>query len=107
CSSVPAAASPTAADNCDAVPVVTLNEISTQAVSGCSHANYTITRTWTATDACGNSSTGQQVVTVHDTTAPVFSAAPADVTVQCNAIPSAAILTATDNCDASPVVASS
>jgi hypothetical protein len=32
---------------------------------------YTINRTWTATDACGNSSTCAQVITVDDSTPPM------------------------------------
>ncbi|PSR12737.1 MAG: hypothetical protein C7N36_10770, partial [Bacteroidetes bacterium] len=34
--------------------------------------NYTLTRTWTATDGCGNASSEVQVVTVEDTTPPVI-----------------------------------
>ncbi|WP_164905520.1 hypothetical protein, partial [Flavobacterium sufflavum] len=69
-------------------------------------SNYTLTRTWTAKDACGNESSKSQTITVKDTTAPVLSNAPADVTVECSAVPTAtaADLTATDNCDAAPVV---
>src|SRR5207244_2941864 len=33
-----------------------------------------ITRTWTAVDACGNSASGLQTINVVDTTAPVFGA---------------------------------
>jgi hypothetical protein len=99
CDAVPVAAILTATDNCDA-PVVVYNESRT---NGNSPSNYTLTRTWTATDACGNTSSKTQTITVQDTQAPVISAAPADITVECNAVPAAAILTATDNCD-TPVV---
>lgn len=44
---------------------------------------YTVTRTFTATDAFGNSSSASQTITIADTTAPV-AVAPADVTVECS-----------------------
>jgi hypothetical protein len=59
----------------------------------------TITRTWTATDNCGNTATATQTITVIDNTAPIFANVPTNVTVDCGAIPSAATVTATDNCD--------
>ena len=42
----------------------------------------TITRTWTATDQCGNPSTCVQIITVVDTTPPSIIC-PADATVEC------------------------
>src|SRR6185503_385902 len=105
CSAVPAPASPTATDNCDATPTITFSQTSTQTSTGaCSDQNYTITRVWTATDNCGNSSSCTQVITVHDTTAPVLAGCPADTTVECNAVPAPASPTATDNCDATPTI---
>ncbi|MDB6056282.1 MAG: hypothetical protein JWO95_126 [Verrucomicrobiales bacterium] len=106
CASVPAPATPSANDNCDRAPAINFTSASTQTGSGCGHFNYTLTRTWTAMDACGNSSSAQQTILVHDTTAPLLSAAPPDVTVQCDAVPSAPTLTATDNCDPSVTVVS-
>src|SRR6185369_4326471 len=41
-----------------------------------------ITRTWSATDLCGNSNTCSQVVTVEDTTPPSFTCA-TNKTVEC------------------------
>ena len=65
-------------------------------------SEYTISRVWSAADCSGNVTIHTQVVTVEDTTAPVFAEAlPADQTVECDAVPAASILTATDNCDAS------
>ena len=101
CDAVPAAADVTATDNCDASPVVTLEETITP---GACTGQYTITRTWTATDDCGNSSSATQTINVIDTTAPTLVDVPADATVECDAVPAAADVTATDNCDAAPVV---
>ncbi|MEE4247335.1 MAG: hypothetical protein V2I33_18140, partial [Kangiellaceae bacterium] len=105
CDAVPtiSAADLSATDNCDTSPAVTYNEVRTD---GPCDGNYTLTRTWTATDECGNASTDTQIITVQDTTPPTLDPAPADVTLECDAVPtaSAADLSATDNCDASPVV---
>ncbi|PHN92995.1 hypothetical protein CSC80_12805 [Maribacter sp. 6B07] len=61
---------------------------------------YTITRTWTITDCVGNVRTHTQVITIEDTVAPTFNEAlPLDMTVECNMVPDASILTATDSCD--------
>ena len=62
--------------------------------------NYTITRTWRAQDLCGNSTTATQVITLHDTQAPVFTNPPANVTVACGGtLPTVPAVTASDNCD--------
>ncbi|MEX0330343.1 MAG: carboxypeptidase-like regulatory domain-containing protein, partial [Puniceicoccaceae bacterium] len=97
CDNIPAAASPSASDNCDPSPSVSLVEVSTK---GECADNYTITRTWTATDCAGNSSSQSQVITVQDTTAPVLFGVPNDVTVECDSVPTKATgVTALDNCD--------
>ena len=83
-------------DNCDANATITLDE---EMQLGVCDDNYTVIRTWTAVDACGNTTTAIQVVTVTDTKSPVLANIPADVTVECSAIPAPAQPTATDNCD--------
>jgi hypothetical protein len=66
--------------------------------------NYTITRIWTARDVTGNVTKHTQVITVKDTQAPTFNNVPANITICGTPVPTAAILTATDNCDATPSV---
>ncbi|MEN3322094.1 gliding motility-associated C-terminal domain-containing protein, partial [Mariniflexile soesokkakense] len=92
----------TATDNCDPSPVVTYNDVIT---SGACSGTYTITRTWTATDVCGNISTADQIISTSDTTAPEFveNTLPGDITVECSSIPAAETLTATDNCGTATV----
>jgi hypothetical protein len=48
--------------------------------ASCNYYNYTITRTWTAQDDCGNQDSHVQVLTIQDTQAPVFSL-PTNLTV--------------------------
>jgi hypothetical protein len=77
---------------------------------GCEEPNHpnvlcsqTIERRWAAVDNCGNAAYHTQLITVEDTTAPVFSNCPANVTVQCAddepAMVDPSSLVATDNCD--------
>ena len=66
------------------------------AVNGC---DQTLTRTWTATDQCGFSTTASQTITISDKSAPIFTTPkPADITVNCDAIPAAITLDAVDSC---------
>jgi hypothetical protein len=95
--------SPTSSDNCDAVPEVTYSDAT---IAGSCPQEYTITRTWTSTDGCGNFSTCAQTITVEDSTVPVITC-PANVTIECNTDtqPSATgSATASDNCGAAPMV---
>src|SRR5207245_2701054 len=66
--------------------------------------NLFVTRTWTAVDHCGNSSTASQLIHVVDTTAPVISPLPPSTTIECPATPSFATPTATDACDPRPIL---
>ena len=60
-----------------------------------------ITRTWTATDLCGNSSSCIQTITIVDTTAPEFANLPdAEIEIFCqDELPEVPEVTVTDNCD--------
>jgi hypothetical protein len=90
----------TAPDNCDSNPSITHSDAVTP---GACPDDYVIARTWTATDACGNSNTCEQIVTIEDTTAPVISCnSPSTITPPDAPIPFEA--TATDNCDDNPSV---
>src|SRR5207249_11826152 len=66
CPATPSFSSPTASDACDASPTFTFADSTT---AGSCPQDYSVTRTWTATDHCNNSSTASQTITVHDTTA--------------------------------------
>ncbi|WPV64678.1 gliding motility-associated C-terminal domain-containing protein [Chitinophaga sp. LS1] len=99
CDQVPAVASVTATDNCTANVTVSVNQTKVFLSTTCA-SNYSLTRTWTATDGCGNTATMKQVITVQDTTRPVFTVAPpGDTTVNCDAVPATpSNVVATDNC---------
>src|SRR5258706_9083274 len=86
----------TATENCSAF-TLTSNDVTTP--GACAGA-YSVTRTWTATDACGNSSTASQTINDQYITPPVIAALPASTTIDCAGSPSFAVATATDNCSA-------
>ena len=89
-------------DNCSTIGnglTVSLRVTTFRSPDECA-GNYRIIRTWTAKDACGNTTIMTQTVTVKDTTKPVIMPAPADVVIFCqDKIPAPPVLTATDNCD--------
>lgn len=68
--------SPTAADACDPNPTFGYVDAVTPSCGG----TYSVTRTWTATDAFSNSSSASQTITVEDNTAPAITTN-ADVSV--------------------------
>ena len=91
----------TASDNCGAPTVTFVGDVSS---GSCPR---TITRTYRATDGCGNTTDASQTITVRDNTAPLISCPPS-VTVQCDSdVPGPAtdlagllaqLGSATDNC---------
>ncbi len=96
CSQSPVFSSPTATDSCD--PSVSLTFADTTAAGTTCAGNYTVTRTWTATDKCGNSSTASQKLTVKDTIGPVFEKLPDPTTIECSVVANFAQAKATDAC---------
>jgi hypothetical protein len=91
-------------DNCSDVDSTQASSISLQE---CVDGVYqTIARSWTGTDACGNSTTLNQTINFIDEEAPEFDSMPADIAdITCeDALPVQETLTATDNCSGGAVV---
>src|SRR4029079_8218099 len=88
-----------ATDNCNGLASVTfVNDVISHQT--CLNRFY-VTRTYRAIDACGNSASCSQTITVFDNTAP-FIMCPGNVTVQCASLvpaPNPALVIATDNCN--------
>ncbi|HJW31569.1 MAG TPA: hypothetical protein VJ508_20230, partial [Saprospiraceae bacterium] len=94
----------TATDNCNGVPVITF--VSDVTTGQTCNSRYSLTRTYRATDECGNSATCTQVITVFDNTIPTITC-PAGITVQCASLvpaPNTALVTTSDNCNGVPTV---
>ncbi|MCF1193266.1 hypothetical protein LRR18_16875, partial [Mangrovimonas sp. AS39] len=102
---MPAAGELTATDNCagdiTATAVDSMDDTDT--------CNIVVTRTWTFTDACNNSSSVSQTITIQDTIAPVIDTPASDIAIECSAdgdqggieawLASNGGATATDNCN--------
>jgi len=98
----------TATDNCTMFPVIDFSDTDNGG-SGCPGDPLIITRTWTATDDCGNQSSCVQTITVEDNVAPTFLSVPDDITVladagTCSAVVDPGMAEATDNCLAGATV---
>src|SRR5687767_123444 len=94
----------TSSDNCGGVVTITH---AGDVVSNMTCVNrFTLTRTYRATDVCGNSATCAQIITVFDNIAPTITC-PADISIDCAEDSSPAntgTATASDNCGGTPVV---
>jgi hypothetical protein len=69
-----------ASDACSASVTVTYND---NAGDSNYFAGDVIVRTWTATDACGNESSADQIISLVDDVAPYFTSVPADTNLEC------------------------
>lgn len=99
CSETIVFAEATAEDNCSEY---TLTE-DVDTIAGECASSYTIVRTWTARDECGNESQAEQRITVSDTTPPAFDQQNYQYTASCDQVPNIPAPTATDNCGTATV----
>lgn len=95
---VPGAGQAEAEDNCGGNVTIVASDDSTP---GSCTDSYFVIRTFTATDACGNTATAQQKITVQDKKAPVFVNVPANLTLECDDAINLPEPTVSDNCDQS------
>jgi hypothetical protein len=84
----------TATDDCSGVEVGVSELVSPGNCDG----NYTIFRTYTATDGCGNSSVVEQVISISDDEAPLFLEQLPEITVNCDDFGSIPLPAVSDNC---------
>ncbi len=95
---------PTALDNCTANPTLTHVDSGAPSGTGCEGITGSITRTWTATDECGNTTTCVQIINIIDDQPPVINCPVNSVTLECDEDrdpannPGLNIPTATDDC---------
>ena len=89
----------TVTDNCDANPTVNFSDSSQD--GDCPTDGYLSiwTCSWTATDACGNSSTFTVYATIVDTTDPFFTFVPDDMEIDCADTPVFGLPNYEDICD--------
>src|SRR5213076_1217378 len=87
---------PTATDNGGTNITISVLNTVTNTTGHCG-STFDATRTWQATDACGNSSSCSQKVTIVDTTAPVIKCTSTNKTVEQGAAWTFDAPTATDN----------
>ena len=109
CSSTPVFTPPTATDDCQYQPTIVLvKDTSIYPLAGplgTCVSTYHRTLTWKAVDGCGNSSPlVSQTIFVFDNVGPVISSAGNDTTVSCTSPIVFTPPTATDNCDAHPLI---
>ena len=67
-------------------------------LAGSCPENYTLVRTFTAEDECGNTSSAIQEVVFTDTVAPMILTMPADLVLACEDAVADSAITASDNC---------
>src|SRR5438045_6950863 len=86
---------PTASDTCGNVTITILGTVTN--LTGHCVNTFAATRTWRATDACGNTAECSQTVTLEDHTPPSITCVP-NKTVECTSAWAFDAPTASDNC---------
>jgi hypothetical protein len=104
CPNTPNFGSATASDACDNSVIPTSSDVTTP---GACPQEYTLTRTWTATDDCGNASTCSRTINVEDNTPPAITCPNPAASVECPGAPNFGSATASDLCDNSVIPTSS
>ena len=104
CPAVPSFGAATASDNCDNNVALVSSDVTT---AGSCAGTYSITRTWTATDDCNNTSTCSRTIVVQDITPPTITCPSVTSPINCPSAPSFGSASATDACDASVAISSS
>ncbi len=104
---VPAPPMVTANDNCIGAVMVEM-QADTVLDASCPDNKFTITRTFTASDDCGNTTEAIQIIEVDDSQGPTFTVPP-NITIDCTQNPNdlditGDIMDVADNCDNNPVV---
>lgn len=104
CTQIPAPPVVTADDECSGPASVSFTE--TDPGPDCP---YTIVRSWTAMDDCGNLAYAEQVITAVDNTAPILVFGPPDLSIECpgpleSCIPPIIDAVFEDNCDPDPII---
>ncbi|MGZ4973441.1 MAG: HYR-like domain-containing protein, partial [Limisphaerales bacterium] len=97
-----------ATDGCGSGNVAITHGVDLITSSNCVN-RFSISRSYTATDACGNSSSRTQTITVNATATPTIATFPADATYSCaSAVPVVddTLVSATDGCGSSSIVIS-
>ena len=98
CDDIPSPEVVEASDNCDSEVDIIINDVINIEEGNCA-GNYTILRTWTITDDCGNNNSYTQTITVYDNTAPtIITPIDEELNVNCSSVPEIPNLEFIDNC---------
>ena len=98
CDAIPVPQVVTGSDSCSSEITVATNDEITNNEGDCS-GQYTILRTWTITDSCGNNQSYTQTISVYDNAAPTLvTPLNTEITADCSDIPPVPQLEFTDNC---------